>query len=181
MILYSNPQVDFEGGVIWHDAIWDTASLVEVPSPTGTLLEGDHLPAVDGFIRNLNVNALPELVIVEWDTPVEASSQVLYRLAEPSTPITPTETLTYTVYVPFVLKSTASPENMQRSPVYATPVRHHQVVLTGLPDEYTIEVAALSRRLEDAGCVTSASKIARTASAGEPWLSLYLPALQRGE
>jgi hypothetical protein len=180
-ILYSNPQVDYEGGVIWNDAIWDTASLVEVPTPSGTLLDSDYLPVPDGFITSLNVQALPTVSIIEWDTPEAASSQVLYRVLDPTTPITATEPLTYPVYMPLVVRATDPLETMQRSPVYGAPVQHHTIVLTGLPDDYVIELVGLSRRLEDAGCVTSASDVISTESAGEPLLSLFLPAVVRGD
>jgi hypothetical protein len=83
--------------------------------------------------------------------------------------------------MPLVVRATNPLETMQRSPVYGAPVRHHTIVLTGLPDEYVIELVALSRRLEAAACVTSASDVTSKASAGEPFLSLFLPAVVRGD
>ncbi|MGD9099457.1 MAG: hypothetical protein PVF45_03180, partial [Anaerolineae bacterium] len=38
LILYSNPEVDIKRGVWWNDTLWDTASLIEVQPPSGTIL-----------------------------------------------------------------------------------------------------------------------------------------------
>jgi hypothetical protein len=153
VIMYSYPEVDVEGGVVWNDAIWDTASLVEVPPPSGTLLEDDQVPAPDGFITSLTAVASSEETVVAWDTPVAASTQLLYRTLEPSEPISGTTLLPYSLYVP--MAGTAI--YWQHSPLDTTPVLHHRVALSGLPAGTVLDFVALSRRLEGNACVTSAS------------------------
>jgi hypothetical protein len=153
--------VDLRGGVWWHDTVWDTASLVPVPPPSGLLLD-DSLPEFDDLISHLSVTISSHLTIVEWDTAVPASSQVIYRVRSPSTPMTVTEPLSYSVYLPNVMRPIDPSVLSQHSPPDSTPVTHHRVELTGLPGSpYTIELMALSRRLGDEACVTSASEIIR--------------------
>jgi hypothetical protein len=156
VIMYSNPEVNPEGGVWWNDTLWDTASLVEVPWQRATLLDGDYLPTPDGAITNLSANALPHQATIEWDTATDASTQVLYQVSEPSAPISPTIPFSHTLYMPRVF-SIIDPNTLQYSPVDTTPVLHHQVVLTNLPENYTIEYVALSRSFQGAACITSAS------------------------
>jgi hypothetical protein len=179
VILYSNPEIDMDGGVWWNDTLWDTASLVEVPPPSGTILQGS-LPEPDGLISNLSIRALPGLAIVEWDTSVDASTQVLYRALDPSDMISPTQLLTFTHYLPLVRGQIGHSVLTQQSAPDTTPVRHHQAVLGGLPANYIIDFVALSRRLEGQACVTSASRITRAETEGEAF-SVNLPVLLRGE
>ncbi len=177
VILFSKPEVDPERGVWWNDTLWDTASLVEVQPPSGTILDSGRLPEPDGLITNVSIEALPHQATVEWDTSVDASSQILYRVY---VPISPTEPLSYTVFMP-AMYGDLNPRNLtQHSPVDQTPVRHHQVVLTDLPDDYIIDFVALSRRLQGAACVTSASEITRAESASEV-LSTNPPTLSEGK
>jgi hypothetical protein len=165
-ILFSNPEVNPDGGVWWNDTMWDTASLVEVPWQRDTLLDTDRPPELDGLITNLSVTALPHQVTIEWDTSVEASSQVLYRVLEPSAPISPTQPLSYTMYVPLMYSTLEVSKLAEHSPVDQTPVGHHKIVLTALPDDYVIDLVALSRRLvPGATCVTSTSSTVRAESA----------------
>jgi hypothetical protein len=81
---------------------------------------------------------------------------VLYQVSEPSAPISPTIPFSNTLYMPRVF-SIIDPNTLQYSPVDTTPVLHHQVVLTNLPENYTIEYVALSRSFQGAACITSAS------------------------
>ena len=155
-ILFSNPEVDWAGGVVWNDTVWDTAALIQVSPPSGTILDGTYTPVPDGLITNLNVEALDHAVIIEWDTSVPASTQVVYRFVTPTAPISATGTLLfYSVYLPFV---GGNPPLLDLySPLDTTPLLHHRVELTNLPAGYIIDLAALSRRLEEQACVTSAS------------------------
>jgi hypothetical protein len=176
VIMFSNPEIDLERKLYWNDTVWDTASLVEVPPPSGTILDGPSLPEPDGLISNVSVVALPRAAIVEWDTPVPASTQVVYRIVEPPQPITGTTLLIYSVYLPLVMSSQFNLDLY--SPLDSTPVLHHSATLVGLLSEYDIELAALSRRLDGQTCVTSASGITRTASLTESQ-AIYLPAVLR--
>jgi hypothetical protein len=179
VILFSNPEVDLEGGVIWNDTIWDTASLIEVLPPSGSILGGDGLPEPDGLISNVSARALPKVAIVEWDTAVPASTQLLYRIVEPIAPITNTQPLTYSLYLPMVTHDAGGFVFDRRSRPDTTPVLHHRVVVFGLPDVYTIDFVGLSRRLVGDGCVTSASGVTRAKSSGVI-NHTYLPVLLDG-
>jgi len=159
VILYSNPEVNLDGGVWWNDTLWDTASLVEISWPKATLLDGDVLPAPDGQIANLTANLVPNQATIEWDTSARSSTQLLYRAVAFSEPVTGT-LLTHALYLPRIDVG-ARLSGFQHTMVDTQPVNHHRVVVTGLPDEYAIEFVALSRWLDGAGCITSASSIAR--------------------
>ena len=165
VIMYSYPEVDLKGGVGWNDAIWDTASLVEVPPPSGTLLEDDVLPAPDGFIASLTAVASSEETVVAWDTPVEASTQLLFRTLQPTEQISGTTLLPYSQYLPMAGVTI----HWQHSPLDTTPMLHHRVALSGLPAGTVFDFVALSRRLEGNACVTSASvRTQVTVSGGAP-------------
>ena len=69
VIMYTNPEVNLDDGVWWNDTLWDTASLVEIPWPSATLLDGDVFPAPDGQIVNVTTNLIPHQATIEWDTP----------------------------------------------------------------------------------------------------------------
>jgi hypothetical protein len=179
VILYAYPEIDIPGGVEWNDTIWDTASLVEVPPPPGTRLDGGNVPEPDGLISNVSARVMPEVAIVQWETSVPASTQLLYRIAEPADPISNTQLLTYSLYLPMVTHA-AGPSVLDRySRPDTAPVLHHQVVLVGLPEIYTIDFVALSRRLTGEACVTSASSVTRAASSGVIHHT-YLPVLLEG-
>lgn len=165
VILFSNPEVNTRRGVWWNDTVWDTATLVEVPPPGGKIIRGTTLPEPDGWIANVNAVALPQQVVIEWDTLMPASSQVVYRVIEPTASISATATLSYSFCLPFV--SSGVPALKQYSPLDTTPTLHHQVVLTGLPSQYLIDFAVLSRWFNGQACVTSASSAARAISSGQ--------------
>ncbi len=179
-ILFSHPQIDVRKGILWNDALWDTASLVQVSPPSGTLLEGDFLPEPDGLITNVSATVLPRIAIVEWDTTVDASTQLQYRIWEPITPITLTIELSYSLHLPLVVSAPSLSSLNLASPPDQTPRRHHQVVLTGLPESYAIDFVALSRRLDGNACLTSASKVIHAESQGEVYFT-YIPVLMKGD
>ncbi len=177
VIMFAYPEVNWDGGVLWNDAIWDSASLVEVPPPSDTLVEGSDLPEPDGFIDNLQVQTFPGMAIVEWDTAVPASSQVFYRVFATTEPISASNK----AYLPLVVNGSATPPPLdQYSPVDMTSVYHHRVVLTGLPAKYYLDVVALSRRLDGLACMTSASDRARSSILKDNTLA-YLPLTIAGE
>jgi hypothetical protein len=162
VILYSNPEVNPDGGVWWNDTLWDTASLVEIPWPKETLLDDEAIPAPDGQISNLTANIASNQATIEWDTSVESSTQLLYRAVTLSEPVTGT-LLTHALYLPRI-DTGIRLVGFQHTLVDTQPVFHHRVVVTGLPAEYVFEFVALSRWLGAGGCFTSASKVARAQS-----------------
>jgi hypothetical protein len=169
-ILYSKPDVDLKAGVWWHDTVWDSISLIEVQPPGGTILDTDDVPEADGFITNLSVMAYPYESVVEWDTLEPASTQVIYQVLEKKpapapTPPGSTALLSPRAFVPFVTQT--SNDLSKYSPLDSAPTLHHKVVLQDLPSEYTIELVALSRRLEGQICETSVSERVLMASRDE--------------
>jgi hypothetical protein len=166
LILYSNPEVDIKRGVWWNDTLWDTASLIEVQPPSGTILTSTAiLPEPDGLITNLSILAYPHQAIIEWETTSPASTQVAYRITEPAPPVSGTTLLFYSVYLPFVVNDYLALD--QYSPLDSTPALYHQVILEDLPFEYTIEFVALSARLDGQACVTSVSSLTHMVSRDE--------------
>lgn len=146
--------------------MWDSISLIEVQPPEGTILNITNIPEADGFITNLSVMAYPYESIIEWDTLEPASSQVIYKLVEKApAPPSGSTLLFHRVYLPFATKTSHSLH--EYSPLDSTPTLHHKIVLQDLPSEYTIELVALSRRLQDQACVTSVSERVRMASRDE--------------
>lgn len=178
VIMYTNPEVNLDDGVWWNDTLWDTASLVEIPWPSATLLDGDVFPAPDGQIVNVTTNLIPHQATIEWDTMTKSSTQLLYRAVALSEPVTGT-LLVHALYLPRIDVGVRL-TGYQHSVVDTQPVNHHQVVVTGLPDEYAIEFVALSRWLDESGCVTSASSVVR-AEANRAVLSQETSPVLQGE
>jgi hypothetical protein len=175
VILYSYPEVNVEGGVIWNDTIWDTASLVQVPRPAGTLLDGADIPEPDRFIGTVTATVVPGQAVVAWETAGEAYTQLLYRVGNKTRPISATTLLVHSRYLP-VIGYDLIPESMRATPPDYTPVRQHTVVLSGLPQDYSLTFVALSRRLGEGACITSASPLMRVESSGESPEPLAPPA-----
>jgi hypothetical protein len=178
-ILYSYPEVDIEGGVLWNDTIWDTASLVQVPPPSGTLVVGEDWPEPDDFIRDLKGIALPGVAVVDWETLRGASTQLLYEVVALQEPISMTALISHSLYLPMVTTMIGPSALAAFSPPDWTVVQHHRVTLTGLPSKYGLRFVALSRRLEGLECVTSASDQTRivTPDGGS---QLYAPVVLKG-
>jgi hypothetical protein len=172
VVLYSTPEISPEKKIWWNDTIWDTASLVEVAPPSGTIMSGTQLPAPDGFISNVTVLALPHVAVIEWETAAPASSQVVYRIKELQAAVSVTLPYTYRVYLP--LQMNGASDWPHYSELDSTPVSHHRVVLTDVPYAYRIEFAALSRRPDGDVCRTSASSpLHKTTSQGSDLV--YVP------
>jgi hypothetical protein len=165
VIMYSYPEIDIEGGVGWNDTIWDTASLVQVARPSGTLLDGADFPEPDRFITTITATVVPGQAVVEWETAGEAFSQLLYRVGNKTHPISATTLLIHSVYFPFMAYDLI-PESMRATPPDYTPARRHRVVIPWLPQDYSLTFVALSRRLGEGACITSASPLTRVESSG---------------
>jgi hypothetical protein len=124
-----------EPGHGYYDTFWDAGTLVQVDQPPG-----DRLPEPDswtgsGFIQNLSAQSLLDQMVITWDTPAPASTQVWYTLN-----VTPTNH-SY---------SLASPADL-------TPTVHHRVVVDGLRSGDVMYFVAASRRFTGAQCVTEVS------------------------
>jgi hypothetical protein len=178
--LFSYPEVDLEGGVYWHDTLWDTASLLAVPPPSGGLWDGAPLPEPDGVVTNLHATLLPRVAIVEWETTVDASTQLLYRVAELTDPVSVTIPLSHSLYLPMVVSSVTEAALRPGSSLDFTPVRFHKVTITALPARYSLDFVALSRWLGGEACITSASTRIHTLSSDKGH-AVALPLFVKGK
>lgn len=157
---------------------WDKGSLVPVAFPN------DRLPAPtsavpSGFITNVVAQTVLDFLIIEWDTPQPASTQVWYRILTPTVPITPTGP--YFVYLPLVINGGGFSSYTHATPLDITPTTRHRVIIGGLQEGTQIEFIALSRRPLTTTCVTEFSAPVRVTIGPIPPISrAYLPMVVRG-
>ncbi|MCX7681805.1 MAG: hypothetical protein N2508_07565 [Anaerolineae bacterium] len=147
-ILYASPQPGPRNVTYYYDTFWDAGRLVQVPFP------GNKLPAPSSwtpsaFIQNLRATPLLDTLLVTWDTPQTAPSQVWYRVESSGA----LSTLGGTGYDPV---STAQ-SYPGATPPGTAPVTNHRAVITGLKLGDKVEFVALSRRPMDTACVTEVS------------------------
>lgn len=143
---------DIDGGEI----LWDTGSFQEIV-PSDLVSDPDNPPDnTNGVITMLPEGIGSTSVTVNWNTNVDASSQVYYRLvSSPSTPISPTGTLSYTTYFPLVGKS---PALWHATTLDTTPTGSHTAYISGLLPGSTYEYVVASRGYWSEGCVTWAAE-----------------------
>ena len=142
---------DVDGGVS-AEILWDSGSFQEVTAPE-LISDPDNPPGdASGISSGPTVVASSTFATVNWTTSSPALSQVYYRLtAGASTPVTPTATLVFTVYLPHV--------SSERTPWLSTeldksPKTSHSVVIGGLQPGSTYEYFVSSRGVSGEGCVT---------------------------
>ncbi|MBN1877962.1 MAG: hypothetical protein JXA33_27320 [Anaerolineae bacterium] len=119
-----------------HSTYWDAGTLIQVPFPNGRLPEPESTTP-SGFIQNLTVATLDK-VIISWDTPEAASTQVWYTVvaAGEGTPSEYTEV----------------------TPLDTSLQTQHQVIIEeGLNVGDTVHFVALSRRPNTDRCTTETS------------------------
>jgi hypothetical protein len=122
---------------------WDTGSLQEIPLTE--LISDPENPGGDdsGIIFGPDVTASDTSVRVEWNTSGMALSQVFYRLASsPSTPISPTGTLLFAIYLPLVRRG---PNVWSWTALDLTPKTSHLAIISGLLPGRTYEYYVVSR------------------------------------
>lgn len=130
-----------------HRILWDTGSFQEVTP--GLIPDPDNPPTPSG-ISYLAVITSTTSVTITWNTSL-ALGQVYYRQVScPSTPVSPTTGLTYTVYLPLVSRyvgwsSTALNKNLLTA---------HSEVISGLQPGCTYEYIVASRGISGGQCVT---------------------------
>jgi hypothetical protein len=144
---------DIDGG----EVLWDTGSFQEIV-PSDLISDPDNPPGNTNGV----INYLPPPVVgstsatVNWNTTVNASSQVYYRLiSTSSTPISSTGTLSYTTYLPLVSKS---PAPWRATTLDTTPTDSHTVYVSNLLSGSTYEYVVASRGYWSGGCVTWATE-----------------------
>jgi len=143
VILYSYPEVDIDGGVIWNDTIWDTASLTQVATPNGMLLATGNLPSADGKISQVVDTTVFNAATLQWQTSDPAYSQILYHYVGPVSGPPP----------PPIADHTDDFEH--QTSVDWTARMAHSIKLTDLSPASVYDVALLSRRWTGSACETS--------------------------
>jgi hypothetical protein len=144
VILFSNPEVDPDGGVLWNDTIWDTASLVQAQPPSGLLVSPGTLRPPDGEISGVTSTPVFNAATLQWQTSAPAFSQVLYHYVAPASPGTS---------LPPIVTSTEQFEH--RTNVVLTALKSHSIKLRDLSPASVYDVALLSRRWTGSRCQTS--------------------------
>ena len=141
-----------------QSAYWDYGSLVQTPFPDATLPAPASWYPSD-FISNVTTQVNGNSVTINWETGAAAPTQVWYAIYEPAAVVTPTESMTYTTYLPIVAAFRPP------TPTYMTPIditstsTQHQVVISGLPTDKAIVFAILSRRPDGTTCDTVAGDL----------------------
>ncbi len=137
---------DAKGGSS-HRILWDTASFQETPP----LIPNPDSPPTPGGISNLAVVTSTTAATVTWNTTYAALGQVYYRqISCPSTPVSPTESMTYTVYLPLVSRYVG----WSTTPLNKTLRTAHSAVITGLQPGCTYEYIVASRGIAGGQCTT---------------------------
>lgn len=175
-ITYVSPDPDYAP----YETFWDAGELIEVQPPGGLLPAPDQLDS-DGFITNVITSTSLDYLVVEWDTPDMASTQVWYSPLDTTT-ITSTSPYTESVlYLPLVLNNYgAIPAFQYFTPADQTPLTHHKVRLGPFSaGDQKLQFVALSRRMDGAECRTSASELMETTFHIGTVYYLYLPLLER--
>ena len=158
-ILYAAPQPG-SSQTHYYAIYLDAFSLTAIP------FADDRLPAPSswaptGFISNLTTIYASGTMTIEWDTASEASTQVWYSIENPSEPVTPTTSYTYTTYLPVI--ANFRPPTAYMTTLDTTPVLHHQAVITGLESSQYVTFVALSRRPISTSCTTETSELTKVA------------------
>lgn len=141
---------DAKGGSS-HRILWDTASFQKTPP----LIPNPDSPPPPGGITNLAVVIGTTSVTITWNTFHGAMGQVYYRQVScPFTPVSPTASMTRTVYLPLVSRhvgwsTTALNKTLRTS---------HSAVIGGLRRGCTYEYIVASRGIADGHCITWVSE-----------------------
>jgi len=156
-IFYAHPTK--AGPLVWddyYDVFWDAASLVEASFPD------DRLPAPTswqptGFVTNVTYTLNGTDLTIQWETLQPASTQVWYTIWDAGTPISETQSYSYTVYLPLI--SRFEPPTAYMTALDVTPTTTHQATIPNVQSGQRLFFAALSRRPGDGVCVTETSPV----------------------
>ena len=135
-LVYGAPRPG-SGAQHYYDTFWDAGILAPVSFPD------EKLPAPaswtpSGFIRNLEMTWELDELVVTWETPSPASTQVWYEMSTTSTGISPARYSGATL-------------------LHTEPVTQHRAVIETPTGGRVIHLAALSRRPGASACVTESS------------------------
>ena len=147
-ILYAAPQLGPDHND-YYAIYFDAASLTEVAFADGKL-PAPALWTPSGYVQIVDT---PEFITptltIQWSTSDPSSTQILYSVT-PSV-ITPTATMTHTVFLPIIHQA-------DRLPYLDTyPTTNHQATISGLKVGDVVKFIALSRRVSGTSCATETS------------------------
>ncbi len=174
-ITYVSPDYDAAP----YETFWDAGTLTETAPPDGRLPAPEAMES-DGFITNVITSASLDFLVIEWDTPAPASTQLWYSIWDnPHV----TSTVAYTdsvIYFPVVFNNYGAEPDFQHATLAdQTPITHHWVKIGPFEDRQTVQFIALSRRLDGSECRTSSSDVMETTLHIGPIFRLYLPLVVR--
>ncbi|OQA14793.1 MAG: hypothetical protein BWY63_03079 [Chloroflexi bacterium ADurb.Bin360] len=147
---YAHPS--YEGPLTpWFDTWWDNGALHQLSFPDGKLPAPSSWDPNDN-IQNVSYVPQGDQLVVSWNTPMPASTQVWYDFETPGEAITTTLPFTYTNYLPLVSKTTvprATTLNLQ-------PTTNHtaSIPLSSMESGTRITLWVLSRRPGTEACIT---------------------------
>lgn len=173
-ITYVSPDPDYAP----YDTFWDAGTLAEALPPDGRLPAPESLES-DGFITNVITSTSLNFLLLEWDTPEPASTQVWY-----TTRVTSTASYTGSVmvYLPLILNGDMGGNFLPYTTfAHQTPVTHHEAVLGPFQSEQMVEFVALSRHLAGSECRTSASGLFQIVIHVGTVYDNYIPLVLRSE
>jgi hypothetical protein len=130
-----------------HRILWDTGSFQEVTP--GLIPDPNNPPAAT--IGSVTAITSTTSATMMWSTAAAALGQVYYRKVScPSTPISPTTSLTHTVYLPLVSRYVG----WSSTALNKTLLTSHSEAISGLQAGCTYEYIVASRGISGGQCVT---------------------------
>lgn len=145
-ILYAAP----EPSPSFDETYWDSGSLIPVTYENGRL--PDPI-GVSDFIHNVSVVTGTENITISWQTTEPAAAtQVWYNVFTTSTPVTSTDTLTHTAYLPLVSRDEDPLDHV--TGISFMRATEHQALINGLSPGQGINFIIVARRLNGDVCET---------------------------
>ncbi|MBN1259692.1 MAG: hypothetical protein JXB35_03340 [Anaerolineae bacterium] len=144
---YAYPDADANPS---RSTYWDAGTLAQIPFPN------DRLPAPEstipsGFIFSINENQEGDQLEIGWLTTNPAISQIWYTII-PSSTVTGTTTLSETMYLPLVGRT--SWEYPEATELNLTAATTHNGIITGIVDGDTVRYVIVARRSNGSSCQT---------------------------
>jgi hypothetical protein len=148
-ILYAAPRPN-----PYYETSWDTGALVPSTYDDGRMPEPS---GISNFIRNISTVTGTTSITISWQTTEPAAStQVWYHVFTPSTPVTPTATMTHTVHLPLISQGEETFD--LATGISFMRATEHQALINGLGPGKGIKFIILVRRLNGDACETVQSE-----------------------
>ena len=141
-----------------HKIHWDTGSFQSVASSEDLLSDPeDRVVNTSGITNGPTSYTGDTWATISWDTSAESSNQVYYRyVSSAASPPPPSETFTYTLFIPLVNRS---PSPWLRTGVDATSGTHHAIYVDNLQSYSIYEYFVVSRGFSGTSCVLWVSNV----------------------